>query len=137
MRIVTKEEAKEIITKTGRASRLRLMLERLEAGQILMVEKKDVKTKMTPFNTVYRLNYDYSSRHYQRSSIESGEGWLSSGRNKSARIPFRELNTHAEKLTLTSQSLKPAHEKILCHFPSCNLAENCKCFAHCRRRVIL
>ena len=77
MKMITKEEAKAIITKpVGRVTRLRALLLAMEPGNFLLVERADWKwKKKTPSVMCRRLEYRSTLKYDCKRALD-GSGWV-------------------------------------------------------------
>jgi len=77
MKMLTKEEAKSIITKpVGRVSRLRTLLLAMKPGEFLLVERADWKWKKKTPSVMCRRLEDGSSLKYDCKRALDGSGWV-------------------------------------------------------------
>jgi len=77
MKMLTKEEAKSIITKpVGRVSGLRALLLAMKPGEFLLVERADWKWKKKTPSVMCRRLEDGSSLKYDCKRALDGSGWV-------------------------------------------------------------
>lgn len=76
MRKITAEEAEKLSTKTGKMSRLRAEITNMKPGEIMLVEKKDVKAKKGPGEMISRVEESRKKSKYTWETLTDKSGWV-------------------------------------------------------------
>lgn len=76
MRKITKEEAADMQLKTGKASPVRVALMSMKPGELLLLERKDVKARKGPGEMIVRITKAYPKFKYRWQTKVDRSGWV-------------------------------------------------------------
>lgn len=76
MRKITKEEAADMQLKTGKASPVRVALMSMKPGELLLLERKDVKARKGPGEMIVRITKARPKFKYRWQTKVDRSGWV-------------------------------------------------------------
>ena len=76
MRKITEAEAEQLSTKTGKMSKLRAEITNMKPGEILLIEKKDVRAKEGPGEMITRVAESRKKSKYTWETLTDKSGWV-------------------------------------------------------------
>lgn len=76
MRKITKEEAADMQLKTGKASPVRVALMNMKPGELLLLERKDVKARKGPGEMIVRITKAHPKFKYRWQTKVDRSGWV-------------------------------------------------------------
>lgn len=76
MKKITREEAEEMSLKTGRSSPVRVALLQMKPGELLLLERKDVKARKGPGEMIARIMKGHPSLKFIWKTKVDRTGWV-------------------------------------------------------------